>query len=340
MAPFSGIAPAQIPLGRLFTSLALCSGILLTGCGGGGSGNALSSDSDPLSEDVISESGELALALTDAEGDFLSYQVDITAITLSRNDGTEVETLPLSTSVDFAQYVDVSELLTLATVPAGVYNSIVLQLDYQEAEVLVQAEDGSALSAELLDQAGEPLTELSVAIELQSGSDFTIAPGIPAQVTLDFDLDASNAVTIEGDTATVVVDPVLLADTEFNNPKSMRLRGLLDEVSTEDHAFSLSVRPFRHFSGNFGTVRVHISEDTLFEVDGEVFDADTGLSQLQGLGSEAPVITAGEWNRNERAYLATQVYAGSSVAWADADLLKGVVVARTDNELTVRRRNR
>ncbi|MCG8671625.1 MAG: hypothetical protein MI867_19625, partial [Pseudomonadales bacterium] len=47
------------------------------GCGGGGS----SSSADGSASDAsVTEQGELALAITDAEGDFVSYTVDIDSI--------------------------------------------------------------------------------------------------------------------------------------------------------------------------------------------------------------------------------------------------------------------
>ena len=59
------------------------------------------------------------MSLTDAAGDFLSYTVDVQSLTLARRDGTVVETLPVTTRVNFADYVEMTEFFTGATIPSG-----------------------------------------------------------------------------------------------------------------------------------------------------------------------------------------------------------------------------
>jgi Domain of unknown function (DUF4382) len=332
-APNSGDLPKKrwtTGLGVMLLSGVLMGGVLMSGCSGGGGSD---STTQAATEE---ETGQVALALTDAEGDFLTYAVDVNSIELTRRDGAVVEALPISTTVDFAEYVEVSELLTMATVPAGVYTSIELNLDYTNANVTVQAENGDPIQADLVDSDGEPLAQLAVSLELTSGSEFTIAPGIPAQVTLDLDLDASNEVTIDGDEATVTVEPILFADTQFENPKSLRLRGLLDEVVEAEEVFVLNIRPFRHRQGNFGSARVHVDDETHYEIDGVVFDGEAGLAQLATLAELTPIISLGEWDRETSQYTADTVLAGSSVPWGEVDALRGVVIARSENTLTVR----
>lgn len=55
----------------LLSALLLFSGIALSACGGGGGSGATAS----------SDTGTVAIGLTDADGDFLSYSVDVTALT-------------------------------------------------------------------------------------------------------------------------------------------------------------------------------------------------------------------------------------------------------------------
>jgi hypothetical protein len=89
--------------------LAMVTGII-TGCGGG-SGDGVATN----------ESGTALITLTDAPGDFVTYAIDITSISLERADGTRVETLPNRARIDFAQYVHLTELFTAAQVPSGTY---------------------------------------------------------------------------------------------------------------------------------------------------------------------------------------------------------------------------
>src|SRR3974390_130205 len=67
--------------------------------------------------------GTVDIGITDGQGDFISYAVDVTSLTLTKADGTVVETLPQKTRIDFAQLVDLSEFVTSATIPAGNYVS-------------------------------------------------------------------------------------------------------------------------------------------------------------------------------------------------------------------------
>src|SRR5258708_16072668 len=65
------------------------------------------------------EMGVVGISLTDTAGDFLSYTVDVTSLTLTKADGTVVQALPLRTRVDFARLVDLTEFVTAVTNPPG-----------------------------------------------------------------------------------------------------------------------------------------------------------------------------------------------------------------------------
>ena len=57
----------------------------------------------------------LLLGLTDADGDSLSYSVDVVSPSLRKGDGTIVQALPTRQRVDFAGLADLTELVTAAT---------------------------------------------------------------------------------------------------------------------------------------------------------------------------------------------------------------------------------
>jgi len=135
------------------------------------------------------------------------------------------------------------------------------------------------------------------------------------------------------------VSPVLIADTVLSEEKDMRLRGVLAEVSLENSSFDLSLKPFHSRRKNkpgFGELSVMVDEETTYEVNGEAVDSSAGLAALSALDEDAAIVASGTWNTDSKQYLATQVLAGSSVPWDDADILKGTVVSRVGNELTVR----
>ena len=179
------------------------------------------------SSNAASSSGSdsnLAIGLTDAKGDFISYSVDVKSLTLTKANGAVVETVPVTTTVDFAQYTDLTEFFTAATVPNGAYTSAKMTLDYSAADIQVEDADGNAVPVRnIVDAKGKPITTLEVNVKLEGKRKLVIAPGIPASLTLDFDLKASN--TVSADLSSVVVEPYLLAEIEAHKPKLHRLRG-------------------------------------------------------------------------------------------------------------------
>src|SRR5260221_12657380 len=87
------------------------------------------------------DDGVVGIGLTDAAGNFLSYTVDVTSLSLTKTDGTVVQTLPQKTRVDFARFVDLTEFVTVASIRAGTYVSATMILDYTNADI--QADDGT-----------------------------------------------------------------------------------------------------------------------------------------------------------------------------------------------------
>jgi hypothetical protein len=153
--------------------------LLLPGCGGGGGA------APPA---AVAAAGSLTITVRDAEGDFLSYAVDVTSLRLERANGDVVETLPRSTRIDFAELVELTEFLSSATVPAGVYTRVVVGLDFSAADIIVQDETGAPRTATAVDERGMPLGRLDVRIELPTPEPIRIVAGTAAFVTLDFDL--------------------------------------------------------------------------------------------------------------------------------------------------------
>ncbi|RLW68057.1 MAG: hypothetical protein B6D71_14990, partial [gamma proteobacterium symbiont of Stewartia floridana] len=151
---------------------------LLTGCGGG-------SSSDSTGESGTEESGRLVIGVTDAPGDFSSYTVDVISLTLTKQNGAVVDTLPLNTRIDFAQYTDMTEFVTAATVPSGRYVKADMVVDYSNAEIWVEGESGELLEvppANILNEAGETLSQLELSVHIEGRQSLRIAPGIPAHL--------------------------------------------------------------------------------------------------------------------------------------------------------------
>ncbi len=308
--------------------------LTLSACGGGGGGGGVSAAQDAPPPEAEAETGKVIIGVTDAPGDFVSYEVDVRAIRLERASGATVETLPLTTRIDFAELTELTELLTVATVPAGVYTTATLTLDYTTAEVLVQAEDGSALPAAVFDENGAPAGVMDVRLSLSESDVLRIAPGVPAAFSLDFDLDASNDIDLTSEPVTVTASPFLLAMAELEADREHRLRGLFSEADVDAATVTVDLRPFRSRSGRFGELTFSVSEDAAYELDGESFMGVDGLTALSALPENAPLLAQGVIE--DGGFLAQTVLAGSSVPWTAQDVVLGVVAAREGDLLTVR----
>lgn len=307
----------------------------LYGCGGSGASDTSSQDSDQ---------GDVAVSLTDAPGDFSVYTVDILSLTLTKANGTQVSTLPLATRIDFTQYTEMTEFLTAATVPSGVYVAATLTLDYTNADIWVEDDLGNIVqvtSGNLVDENGDPITTLEMTVQLEGRNRLPIAPGIPAHLLLDFDLNATHRVNLDDPQAPVVtVDPLLVVDVNRMPLKLHRVRGALNEVALDQSSFSLFLRPFYcPMSGNhrlFGVRNVTTTDDTLYEIDGVPYTGQTGLEAMATLDPLTAVIAIGDLKFNPLRFEARQVYTGSSVPGGTLDVVHGNVISRQGDSLTVK----
>ena len=325
---------------KVFTRMRAAFGVLaamiltLAGCGGSGGNGTVSSTAAPGCADSAG-CGTTYIALTDADGDFLSYTVDVVSLTLKRSNGTVVETLPAQTRVDFAQYVDLTEFLTAASIPNGSYIEGTLKLDYSNAEVTVES-NGQPVAAKVVDADGNPLGVVDVKVILDNRSRLIVAPGRPSLLTLDFNLAATNTVDLSTTPATVTARPTLVASLEPVDEKDLRVRGPLVSVDTSAGSYVVDLRPFNRRTGRNGEVTVHTTSTTAFEVNGETSTGSAGLQALEAAGAGTATIALGTLSTSDRSFTAVKVYAGSSVPGTGYDAVIGTVIARSGDELTVR----
>ena len=143
--------------------------VMLSACGGGAGSTTteppLASECIPGNPSTADQCGTLIIGLTDGDGDFLSYTVDVLSLTLEKADGVTIEVLPNSTRIDFASYVDLTEFISVANIPPGVYVAGTIQLDYNNAEVFVEAGD-RAKETVVVDANGDPVTRTELKIML------------------------------------------------------------------------------------------------------------------------------------------------------------------------------
>jgi hypothetical protein len=287
--------------------------------------------------------GELVVGLTDAPGDYASYTVDVLSLTLTRANGEVVEAMPVSTRVDFAQYTDMTEFLTAATVPSGLYVKASMVLDYSNADIMVENDSGEAVKVDnIVDSDGKPLSQLEVSVQLDDRNRLLIAPGVPSQLTLDFNLEASNTVVFDGSgVPTLTVEPFLAADLNPETPKVHRLRGPLASVDVADNRFQVILRPFHHVINtdhhrDFGALDVVSTDNTIYDIDGTSYQGQSGLEALDAEPLFTAIVVIGDLKMHPRRFEAREVYAGSSVPGGSLDAVTGNVVARVGDVITVK----
>jgi hypothetical protein len=320
--------------------LLLAAALILTACGGGAGTTAVTDPTptaqcNPNDPATYSECGTVLVALTDADGDFLNYTVDVLSLELETANGRIVETLPRTTRINFTDYVELTELVTAAMVPPATYVSGTIRLDYTNAEVFVEAADESK-QAVVKDLDGNVLTQTELRIHLSNRDRLLVTKGRPALLQLDFDLAASHTVDIAPTPAEAVSEQFILAEVSPVDEKNIRVRGPLVSVSEDEMTYTVALRPFHDRQGDFGRAKVHVTDETEFEVNEELFTGIDGLRALSAAGRGTPTVAAGTLDVAAREFTAHIVLAGSSVPGIDRDAVVGNVIKRDGNFLTIR----
>ena len=316
--------------------------LALSACGDGGGvigGGGDDDDNPPPAACTADTCGEVRIALTDADGDFISYAVDVVSIELERANGATVQTLPNRQRVDFAELVDVAEFVTAAQVPNGTYVSATIRLDYSDAEVSVEVA-GAPTTAVVVDANGAALGVVDLELQLDDANHVVIAPGTPALLQLDFDLAATHEVNILTTPVSALADPVLVAEIVPVDAREFRVRGPLVSVDEAAGSYIVDLRPFNHPTAEHGDFTVLTTTTTTFEVNGDELTGAAGLAAMADLGANTPTVAQGVYDVAEREFTANKVLAGSSVPGADLDVVIGNVIARNGNDAEGARRHR
>ena len=309
--------------------------LILAACGGGSHpNNAMPAQACG----GMMSCGTAMITLTDAPGDFTSYTVDITSLTLTTAGGAVVETLPVTTRVDLAQLINITELVTAGQVPAGEYVSASMTVDYAHAAVFVDDSSNTSVQATLVDGSGNPLTTLTLTVKFDDAHHFFVEPGAIAHLALDFNLPASNSVDLTKTPPVVTVQPFIVASVEPSSTVNTRARGTLVSVDTTGSSYVVNLQPFDDDDqqDGMGQATVHTTATTTFEVNGTGATGAAGLTALAALPAGTMTIAYGTLSTSDHSFTADQVLAGTSVSMPSMDTLYGVVIARSMNTLTVR----
>ena len=318
--------------------------LLLNSCGGGA---ATSMNPPPA------PTGTAMVTLTDIPGDFLGYMVNVVSLKLTRSDGTVVETVPATTTVDFAKLVNLSEVISARQVPEGTYKDVSLTLDFNGATIVIDngASGITVPAANIINGATSsplvaPNSQVTVALQLPSGSPLRISHGTVSHLALDFNLSASDTVAPSPITSstmasavTVTVNAVLVASLTPDVTRQIRVRGPLVSVTNTASQTSYTVKLFPFFTesdDDMGQVVVYTTATTGFTINGTASTGNAGLTALAALPAGTMTLALGTFDTTTEIFTAAQVFAGTSVPGAGLDSVDGTVVARSGNVLTVR----
>jgi hypothetical protein len=100
--------------------------------------------------------------------------------------------------------------------------------------------------------------------------------------------------------------------------------------------YTVALRPFFDTAGDFGRMKVNVTERTDFEVNGETWVGADGLRALTAAGEGTLTVAKGVLNVAERSFTARIVVAGTSVPGNGQDAVKGNVISRNGDMFTVR----
>jgi hypothetical protein len=329
------------------TLLSLTAGtglVLLSACGDGSSGMSSSgiagatgangsSSGNSSAQSCGSSCGTVLATLTDAPGDFVSYVVSVDSLQLQQANGAAVQTVPVPTTVDFAQLVNLTELINAGQIPAANYTSAVMTLDYSKAQITAQGSSGNTVQLTPVDGSGNPITgTVQVTVTLDNAHPLVITAGDTSRIAFDFNIAASDLVNLTTDTVTV--SPTLTATILPSDNKQVRVRGTFASTGSSD--FVVNVEPFWSQT-SAGQFTVNVSPATTYQINGTAYSGVTGLAAVAALSAGTTIASFGTLNTatSPATFTATSVIAGSSLQSATQYQLSGTVIARSGNTVTL-----
>jgi hypothetical protein len=308
----------------------------------------------------------VTMTSTASQDNFLAYRVALVSVELETSSGTSgLKILPASTAADFAALTDVSEVLGAAAVKKGSYTSVLITLDYSSAQIVF--DDGSTNGVALtpVGANGRALGQVQLTVDLDPSTRFSVASKGASQLSLDFNLAASNVVNLTAKTVTVT--PLMAASALPIDSKQVRIRGPLvsavnsstaaaatTATATQDTSFTMGVMPFNSATTGTGNLTILAGDTTNYEINGTPSIGSGGQTQLAGLGTGTLAVAYGTLASSDAVtttttaegttttssstnviFTAAQVLAGSSVQGSGLDRVSGVVSARSGNVLSV-----
>jgi sulfur transfer complex TusBCD TusB component (DsrH family) len=288
------------------------------------------------------------VTLSSTPGEFTSYTVNVSSVTLTGVTYGTISPVTTPETVDFTKLRDIAELWAGASIPNDTYTSASVVLDYTNANIATMV-NGAPQKAVVVDTTGAPVTTVTVTVTLDKAHQLTIVPtessSSAQRLAINFDIAASNIVDVATTPARVTVKPFLTVATSPADTKQVRVRGPLINSSIGLDTYSVYVRPFFDEVNVLGTLTLFGDSSTLYQIDGVNYVGVSGLTVLSHLSAGTtitaaytnfeptptlnPAVTAGKFN-------ATYVIAGSTLEDFYTQGIEGDVIARHGNTLTLR----
>lgn len=294
------------------------------------------------------------VTLSDTQGDFTSYKVNVDSVTLKGNVDGVITAVSTVESVDFTKLNDISQLWSAASIPNDTYTTATIVLDYTNANISVMV-NGVPTKAKVVDTTGAAVTTQTIHVTLDNGHPLVITPTYAStsaqRLAIDFNLAASNTVNMATSPPTVTVKPFMTIATSAPDMKPVRVRGPLINSSVGAGAtgsapggtYTVYVRPFFDEVNSLGSLTIFNGANTVYSINGNTYIGTAGLTVLSQLSAgttmtaayttyvptATPSTTAGVFNANF-------VVAGSTLEDFYTQGLEGDVIARSGNTLTLR----
>jgi len=290
-----------------------CSGGGGNGSGGGGGGGA----GGPTN-------GFVSFTLTDLASQKIgSFEVDITALQLESSTGAMVSVISAPITVDLAALTGSTQLMNLLSVPAGMYTSATITLDFTNAKCVLI---GQTSRASIVDDSGAPITGTLV-LPIQFGqSALTLAAN--THRLLEFDVALDESAVVDSGTNTVTLEPTLIFRVDGSG-KILFTMGELVSVDTVGATFVGDIGSMH--SGVLGNVTYTTNASTIFRVDGATAQGAPGVTLL-GLKAAGTWIQVFGAIDPVSSHIAAQlVEAGIGTYNGGSDFIEGHITDRLGN---------
>jgi hypothetical protein len=262
--------------------------------------------------------------MTDLASDQIAeFQVEVTGLQLTKVDNTVVPVLTTPITVDLASLTNATELMNLITIPAGVYTSATITLDFTNATCVLIGQTAPAM---IQDDSGATVTG-TLTMPIQFGAnELALLANTQRLLEFDFALDESADVDPVGNV--VKLEPTMIFRLDGSG-KTMLTFGTLVSVDTSGSTFVADISSLH--SGVLGPATFATDTSTIFHLDGVSEQGPAGLALLNTKAAGTWVQVFGAIDPASSHIMASTVEAGVGTYNGGTDFIDGHITDRTGN---------